>query len=175
MMRKITAFLVLAFTLVAFSTSAFAWGPKIDERPDSFRQGRSQGYFIWRDQNGFHLWTSTTNGQRHVFTGTITTDGDRFEVKAVDLENSAKTPFARMYNHNRPNRQDSIKIDHDRDTIKFRFNNSGRDVDGITFRTIGGSKVKFDLYMDGKRIDPSEIFIGEEGWHPGRSVFTMYK
>lgn len=171
-MKKISALLVFMFTLVAFSTSAFAWGPKISVKPDEFRPGRSQGYFIWHDQNGFHLWTSTTNGQHHVFTGTITTDGNRFEVTKNSLE-TANTPFARMVNHNRP--KDSVRIDHDRDTITFRFNHSGRDADGITFNPIGGKKVKFDLYLNGKRIDPNQITIGEEGWRPGRSTFTLYK
>jgi hypothetical protein len=175
-MRKITAFLVLAFTLVALSTSAFAWGPKVDEKPDNFRPGRSQGYFIWRDQTGFHLWTTTTNGERHIFSGTITTDGDRFEVRTQNLENGdTRHPFARLLENNRRDSQDRVKLDNERDTIKFRFDNSGRDVDGINFRIIGGNKVKFDLYMDGRRIDTSEIYIGEEGWHPGRSAFTMYR
>jgi hypothetical protein len=173
-MKKFAAFLVLAFTLVALSTSAFAWGPKIDEKPDTLRPGHSQGYFIWRDQTGFHLWT-TTRGQRHVFTGTITTDGDRFEVRSQGLENGNDRPFGNLFNKNRRNRQDSVKVDNDRDTIRFRFENDGSDLDGINFRVAGGSKVKFDLYLDGRRIDPNEIFIGEEGWHPGRSAFTMYR
>ena len=173
-MKKITAFLVLAFTLVALSTSAFAWGPKIDEKPDGFQPGKTRGYFIWRDQNGFHLWT-TTRGQRHIFTGTITTDGDRFEVRPQSLENGNNRHFGHLFINNRHDKQDSVKVDHDRDTIRFRFDNAGSDLDGINFRVAGGSKVKFDLYMDGKRIDPSEIFIGEEGWHPGRSAFTMYR
>lgn len=173
-MKKLTAFLVLAFTMVALSTSAFAWGPNISERPDAFRAGQSRGYFIWRDQNGFHLWT-TTRGQRHVFSGTITTDGDRFEVKGQGLETRSDDAYARLFNSNRRDKSDSVKLDHDRDTIRFRFDNSGGGVDGINFRVAGGGKVKFDLYMDGNRIDPSEIYIGEEGWHPGRSAFTMYR
>lgn len=169
-MKKVSAFLVLVLTLAAFSASAFAWGPKMNAKPEGFQPGRSQGYFIWQDQNGFHLWTSTANG-KHVFTGTITTDGSRFDVAKNSLE--ADTPFGRMLRHNRP--QDSVRVDNKRDKITFQFSHSGRDADGITFRPIGGSRVKFDLYMDGKRIDPSQIYIGGEGWRPGRSVFTLYK
>jgi len=84
-------------------------------------------------------------------------------------------PFARLFENDRRDSQDRVKLDKERDTIKFRFDNSGCDVDGINFRIIGGNKVKFDLYMDGRRIDSSEIYIGEEGWHPGRSAFTMYR
>lgn len=174
-MKRLTAFLVLALTLVAISSSAFAWGLKLDERPDAFRPGQNRGYFIWRDQKGFHLWT-TTRGQRHVFTGTVTTDGDRLDVKLKDIEGrSEERPFGHLFTWNRPDRGDRVKLDQDRDTVRFRFDNSGGDVDGIDFKVVGGSKVRFDLYMDGQRIDPSEIYIGDEGWHPGRSAFTMYR
>ena len=134
-MKKIAAFLVFMFTLVALSASAFAWGPKIDQRPDGFRPGQSRGYFIWRDQNGFHLYTAT-RGQRHVFTGTITTDGQRFDVKSQNLENDKRPGLHPMFGASSRGGQDRIKLDNDRDTISFRFDNSGRDVDGITFRTM---------------------------------------
>lgn len=170
-MKRITAIFVLVFTLVALSVPAFAWGPRLDVKPAAFKAGQSRGYFIWRDQNGFHLWTAT-NGQRHVFSGTITTDGNRFDLKTSSLENNNRHsghPFFLKGG------KDRVQIDNNRDTIRFRFDSSGKDADGITFKAVGGNRVKFDLYIDGKRINPNEIYIGGEGWHPGNSIFTMYR
>ena len=173
-MKKITTIFVLAFTLLAMSVTAFAWGPRMDVKPAAYKAGQNQGYFIWSDNNGFHLWT-TTRGQKHVFSGTITTDGNRFDIKAQGLEDRKTShPFLAQLGKDRVGK-DRVQIDNDRDTIRFRFESSGKDSDGMTFKVVGGSRVKFDLYIDGKRINPSDIYIGGEGWHPGSSTFTMYK
>lgn len=155
-MKKLTALFVLAITLISFTGSAFAWGPSITERPEMFRPRQTRGYFIWHDKDGFHLFT-TTRGQRHVFTGVIRTDGGRIEFKSRGAESN-----------------DRYRLDRNRDALSFRFDTRG-DVDGVDFRVIGGKRVNFDLYMDGKKIDTQEIYIGGEGWHPGRSNFTLYK
>lgn len=155
-MKKLTVLLLVALTLVAMSSYAFAWAPRDQGRPDAFRPGDSRGYFIWHDYDGLHIWTST-RGARHEFSGVIRTDGAFFDVQGKRLEGD-----------------DFFRVDRDRDTIQFRFETAGG-ADGINFRIDGGSYANFDLFIDGHRIDPGEIYIGDRNWHPRHSDFTLYR
>jgi len=155
-MKKITTLLIMVFTLVAFSSYAFAWAPRDQGQPDSFRPGDSRGYFIWHDDNGLHMWT-TTRGTRHEFSGVIRTNGTFVDVHGKRLESD-----------------DYLRVDRDRNKITFRFDTEGG-IDGVNFRIDGGSYANFDLFIDGHRIDRNEIHIGDSSWHPRSSDFTLYR
>ncbi len=155
-MKKLTAMLLVAIFLVFSSGYALAWSPQLQGRPDQFRPGNSRGVFVWRDDNGLHLRT-TTHGQMHVFSGVVRTNGRFVDVSGVHKE-----------------RNDFSQLSADRDTITFRFKTAG-EVDGLDFRLGGGDQVEFDLFVDGHRIDTREIYIGRRGWHPRGSDFTLYR
>jgi hypothetical protein len=155
-MKKLTALLLVAVFLVIGSGYALAWSPQLQGRPDQFRPGDSRGVFVWRDDNGLHLRT-TTHGRLHVFSGVVRTNGHFVDVRSV-----------------RGERNDFSRLSADRDTITFRFRTAG-DVDGLDFRIRGGEEVEFDLFMDGRRIDTREIYLGHRGWHPRRSEFTLHR
>ncbi|MDR3561053.1 MAG: hypothetical protein P4N59_06390 [Negativicutes bacterium] len=155
-MKKITAMFLLVFLLVGLNSYAFAWAPKDQGQPDVFRPGDIRGYFIWHDEVGMHLWTST-RGTRHVFSGVIRTNG----------------AFVDAYGK-RPEGEPLFQVARGQDTLTFRLETEGG-AEGVNFRIDGGSWANFDLFIDGRRIDPDEIFIGDRSFHPRRSDFTLFR
>lgn len=153
-MRKLFTMFIVSLLILSFCSSAFAWSPRVEGKPDSFDPGQSRGYYIWHDHNGLHLWT-TTQGKTHEFSGVIRTDGKFVNTHSRRLEAG-----------------DFYKVDSDRDMITFRFTTSGGE-DGIDFKIAGGDYVDFDLFVDGHRINHKEIHIGESGWHPRHSDFRL--
>jgi hypothetical protein len=155
MMKKFSAFLVFAFTMVVLTGSAFAWPGYLEGKPDTIY--RENGYFIWHDNSGLHLRTADKGRYdgRHVFTGVIRTDGKFINIDDRQTE-----------------RGDHIWVSRDRDTINFRLS-SDRGLEGLDFRIRGGEHVSFELYMDGKRIDRKDIFLGNNGRHPKSSKFSL--
>lgn len=153
-MKRLSAILVFALTLVALTGSAFAWPGYLEGKPDALQRWDARGYFIWHDNKGMHLRTAT-HGQERVFTGVIRTDGKFTNVDDFRLEGA-----------------DRIRLSRDRDTITFRFV-TGRAAEGLDFRLKNGERVTFELYMDGHRIDRKEIFLGDRGRHPRSSHFSL--
>lgn len=146
--------LLSAAILQLTTASAFAWHLPAEGTPDNFRVGATRGYAIWQDSRGVHL-VVTTKGQPHTFTGTIKTDG---KIRNIDGDYLEKN--------------DKIKISHDRERLNFKLFTAGT-TDKIDFEVQNGHRLKFDLYIDGQPIDEKEIYIGNEGIHPGDNTFTL--
>jgi len=147
---------VLALLIVlCFSSFAFAAHlPRLDGKPAAFKAGDSQGYFIWQDKEGLHVRT-TTLGKSHVFSGVIRTDG-------VFEDTFGKTNGQDDYFH----------VNGDRNKITFQFTTTGG-TSGIDMHFKDGTYLTFSLSMDGDEINPNDIFIGEDGWHPESYKFTI--
>jgi hypothetical protein len=141
--------------MVCFSNySIAAPSNKLDGKPVAFDSGNSTGYFIWQDNDGLHLRSTTTQIKR-VFSGTISTDGNFEDV------------FGRYSGGD-----DYFRINEKRDQAVFQFTTTG-DTASIDLRIFNGTNVSFNLSMDGKSIDPVNIFIGWDGWHPDSHKFTL--
>jgi len=155
-MKKIATLAAVLMLLVAFSGSVFAWSPTVQGQPEYYQEGahHHRGYYIWKDDEGLHVRT-TTRGMQHEFSGVIRTDGEFVHIRGARLE-----------------QDDFYRVSRDGDRIRFKFETSGGK-DGLDFRIREGTYVNFELYMDGQRIDPREIHIGARGFHPHRSVFTL--
>jgi len=153
--KRFSIIMILVIAVLSLSSSVFAWSPYLEGRPDAFRPGDSRGYFIWQDEDGLHLKT-TTRGREHVFSGVIRTDGRFVDVEKNRLENG-----------------DFYRVSNDRDTITFRFTTTGGS-DGIDFRIRNGERINFDLFVDGHNVKPHEIYLGNRGWHPKHNDFTIY-
>src|SRR5437016_765173 len=70
--RKISS-LLLVITVIAVSvTTALALDPK--GRPRGMGPNAPSGYYIWQDERGWHLRT-TTGSEKHKFSGEITSEG----------------------------------------------------------------------------------------------------
>lgn len=173
--------IILGLLLISLSGSAFAWSGKADAegKPSKLALGIQSGYFIWQDDNGFHVWTATHN-EAHVFTGTIRTDGDFAHVKGHRLENgdSFKVDddgwFRDNGNGKRHFEHRGRLLNLDRDKIQFKLE-TARGSDGLDFNIRGASYIDFDLYIDGKQVSKKDIHISDMGWHPQSHQFRLYK
>ncbi|VBB06717.1 Hypothetical protein LUCI_1953 [Lucifera butyrica] len=134
--------------------AAYSYSLKLDGKPAAFNPGQSTGYFIWQDKDGLHLRT-TSAGKEHVFSGSIHTDG-AFE----DILEKTAGP------------DDFFHISGNRGKIAFQLTTAGED-SGIDLHVDEGTYVTFNLSMDGDKMDPNLIFIGNEGWHPDNCKFTL--
>jgi hypothetical protein len=123
-------------------------------KPGLLHPNNIQGCFVWGDEDGIHIRVSTIN-EKHVFSGTIHSDGrlEDMEEKSLDDDD-----FSHVKDHNH--------------TINFQFTTSGKAV-GIDFYVYQGGYLDFDIYLDGAKINPYQIFVGREGWHPGSNKFTL--
>ena len=155
---RMKKWLTLIFTVIlvfCFANFAFAfWPHNIEREPTAFLQQHLEGYFIWHDSSGFHLKVATADGERHIFSGVIETDGR--------IENLMTIAF------------DPHDYSHliDRDTLKFRLTASDQ-ILAIDFNLWYGHSVRFELSMDGRRIDVNNIYIGKDGWHPNSAAFFL--
>ena len=149
-MKKLSCLVVLTCFLVTLSGTAFAWSDRSEGRP----QQNPPSLSIWHDRSDeFHV-KSTNLRRQHVFSGVIQTDGRFYDVDDKDLENG-----------------DFIKVDRDRNTIRFRF--TGHGTDEVNFRVRRGDNLTFNLNRDGRDMPSHEIFIGRQGWHPRDNKFTL--
>lgn len=154
-MKKGMSLILVLLTLLCFTSYAFASdSPNLNGKPDAFDPGHSNGYFIWQDGKGLHL-RATTPGPEHVFSGTISTDGTFEDVfgKSQGVD-------------------DGFHVNEDRDKITFTVTTAGGS-DGIDLHVSDGSYVGFNLSMNGADVNPANIFIGRDGWHPGSHKFTL--
>jgi len=141
--------------LAAFGGIAFAWPDYLNGRPSELRPGNSIGYYIWRDSSGFSL--RTTSAERgHVFTGVIRTDG-----QFNDLRQRRNEPG------------DFMRLSPDRKSIHFRFTTPRNDMDGIDFSVQNGSRLSFDLLVDGRPVPARLIHLGTGSQHPGNNIFSI--
>lgn len=175
---------IVGLFLLAFSASAFAWSGRADinGKPEDLRPGGVPGYYIWQDDSGFHVWT-TSRGREHAFSGVIRTDGRIVHVRGHRLE--AGDSF-RVYSDIQENvwfrssdRNDGRQfvlggrqISFENDQLRFKFETEGGS-DGINFRIVNASFVEFDLYEDGRPVHRRQVFIGDEGWHPRGHKFRF--
>jgi len=183
-MKKRLIVMLVGLFLMAFTGSVFAWSGNADisGKPDDFSTGGHKGYYIWQDDEGFHIWT-TTRGEEHVFSGVIRTDGDIVALRGQNLERNDIVQTDE--NHNRHSLFDAFdrgignafnhgdrEIKTQRDQIRFKFDTTGGS-DGLNFNLRNARYIDFDLYIDGHPINRREIHISESAWHPTASKFRL--
>lgn len=157
-MKKNFVLVFVVLMLFAFSGSVFAWPPGVEGHSGNIQEKgqRAKGYYIWHDEKGLHLRT-VAHGMQHEFRGVIRTDGEFMQIRGARLE-----------------RDDFFRMNHRRDRITFKFEtNDGKD--GLDVRIDEGSYVHFELYIDGHRIDPREVYLGDRGRHPRHWEFTLWR
>jgi hypothetical protein len=115
--------------------------------------GDGVGYWLWKDDKGLHLRT-TTRGQEHVFSGTIRTAPESsFEhVTEVRFEDTAQ-------NHDR-------MVQADDDLIRFRFH-TWDGTDGVDFQLDGpgfcvqladaGAEATNRTHLGGGQVKPNAL------------------
>lgn len=175
---------IIGLFVLAFSASAFAWSGRADVegKPDDLRPDGPAGYYIWQDNNGFHVW-ATTRGQDRAFTGVVRTDGRIVHVRGHRLEagdsfrvysDIHENAWFRSSDRNDGRRFifDGRQVDFDNSSLRFKFETTGGS-DGVNFNIVNASYVEFELYVDGRPINRRQIYLGDEGWHPRGNKFRF--
>ena len=146
--KKISGLLLLIAIIAVSVTTALALDPK--GRPKGMGPNAPSGYFIWQDERGWHLRTTTGN-QKHRFSGEITSEEGGFSSVKQYREEQA-TWFNQQGNR--------IKIDLTTD----------KNIDGIDFQSTG--TVTFRLSVD-DREDPLTVHVGANGESPSGIPFSI--
>ncbi|NVM29698.1 MAG: hypothetical protein HWN65_12720 [Candidatus Helarchaeota archaeon] len=117
----------------------------------SFKPGDKTGYFLWKDQDGFHLvWTTT--GDLHGFKGKITGNKPLVLKKVLKLETN-----------------DQI-LQPDPNKITW-ITRTGSDTDGMIFDA--EEDFTLDLGIDSVQAGPNIIFCGRSSQRPRKNPFTI--
>lgn len=153
-MKKIFGFFVALITIFSLPATAFMASINYDGEPTMLNPNHIRGAFIWHDSDGLHLRTTGIDDVPHVFTGTIHTNG---YFKNVDDRFFRDKDYYHLI---------------DQDTIEFQFTTDGRTV-GIDPDVVNGDYIAVELYMDGRKISPMDVYIGKDGWHPNNYKFTL--
>ncbi|MDR3591039.1 MAG: hypothetical protein P4N41_15405 [Negativicutes bacterium] len=153
-MKKTMGILLIFLAVLWVPATAFmAWGPSYEGEPAMLSPNHISGAFVWHDASGFHLRTMTT-GDTHTFSGTIHTNGHFVGVDDRFFRDKDYYHFT------------------DGDTVEFQITTDGRTV-GLDFDVADGDYMAFELKMDGGKLSPLQIFVGQSGWHPGDYKFTL--
>ncbi len=153
--RTIAVTIGVVALFAAAAASVFAWSgdvqgaPKMDETTPT-------GYYIWHNDDGWHLRTHGP-GDDHNFVARLHTDGVFADVDSVRLESA-----------------DNFAVTDAGHTILLRFHTYNW-TDGLNFRVVGGSYVRFNLGLDGQEISTDSIFLGEDGQHPDSNPFVIHR
>ncbi len=144
-------------TTTTTTTTGCSSGTLPDEitgRPAGFKAGLASGYWIWKDQRGWHLRVTHKPGTRAVYAGTIRTTN---ETAVIAVRNEVR---------------DRVWRSADRKTTAFKLVNYGG-VDGIDFTPRCSERVTFTLTVNGKPIDPQKIHLGDADSNPAAATFTI--
>ena len=112
------------------------------------------GYYIFHDENGFHLRTHGP-GAQHDFDAALHSKGTFENVDVVKLESGDKV---------------DVTDGGHRMVIHFRTFDA---TDGVNFTVNGGDKLHLALKLDGRPAKTDEIFLGGQGKHPKHNPFTI--
>ncbi len=140
---------------VAAPMTVFAWPGNDEGRPEQMGENAPEGYYIWHNEDGWHLRTHGP-GDNHEFTARLHTDGVFADVDPVRLENA-----------------DSFAIDDAGHTMVITFHTFDR-WDGVDFRLRDDADcLRFNLKLEDKEISTSSIYLGAEGHHPAHDPFRV--
>jgi hypothetical protein len=140
---------ITAVALMALAGCATHVAPIAPGRP-AFHSGSPVGYWVWHDDGGWHLRT-TTHRSRHRFHGWITAiDGRVDEVRPTRLEWRDRVHVGQR-------------------GVEFDFETDG-DEDGFDWRVTSGCN-RFELLVDG-RADRRVVHLGGPGYEPKGVPFS---
>lgn len=174
--------LVLQLSVLLPLSQARGQAEPFDGRP-AFAEDTELGYYVWRDEDGWHLrWT--TKGQLRRFHGSVTSEGGELKsLKRIDVESERRVLYAgrrphvvvgpRGRAHVAPGRapvvvsreQDKIEKDGDHAIV---FSSLTDDIDGFNFKVDDKVEVlRFVLDIEGQPR-PNLVETGRENRKAGR-------
>ena len=118
---------------ISLAVSAAVVDGRVCSGKPNFASGESKGYFLWRDQQGWHIrWA--TKGAKRIYSGSISSDAAFIECEGTAQGHEDAVILAAPH------------------LIRFESRSSGG-VKGIDFDLgPGATKISFDLQMDGATV-----------------------
>ena len=154
MRNKFLAMLTALIFLMALGSPVMA-ATMYQGRPTAYDSNTSPSFHVWQEGDRWHVQTANTGMQQHLFTGTIETNGTFSDVSTM--------PSASV---------ERIVVDVRNGIIDFQFNSLAK-TDGFSFTLSGGQNATFKMYIDGRPVDPSNIYLGQQNRHPDRNEFSI--
>ncbi len=124
--------------------------------PLTLKAGARAGDYLWHSSTGWHLRVTHPGTAKVVFTGRI-----------VSSAPMTFTPW-------RLEKGDTITLSTDKKTLTYKFNNYGR-IDGIDFKTACAQRLTIYASINGRKLSPSRIWLGQHGRHPLENRFVVVK
>jgi hypothetical protein len=145
--------LLLALTPAAFAAPATP-KPSVAEGTPTIDDSRLMGYYIFHNDDGFHLRTHGP-GAEHVFDAVLRTTGTFENVDVVKLE-----------------KDDHVDVLDGGHKLAIHFHTFNA-TDGVNFTVRGGEKLRLNLKVDDEHISTDNIFLGAKGGHPKHNPFSI--
>lgn len=130
------------------------WPDSATGQPAGLSAGGAKGFYLWHNDQGWHLEVTHRSDDHVVFSGWISTNGT-IAFQRVDDE------------HNDLTREG--KGGH---VLAFDLNNYGG-VDGVHFETHCADQLQFHLFVDGRPAGVEQVFVGHGSAHPPAVPFTI--
>jgi len=128
--------------------------PDPEGQPSMLREGAMASYWIWHDNDGYHLRTTTAHDRR-AFSGRIDFSGGNGWAKAYQLRGN-----------------DEVKLTND--GIAFHLATE-RNLNGFDFRMDSGSRATLTLQLDNDKGEKilGNVFVGQNNAHPVSNPFSI--
>lgn len=139
---------IVGAMLLAFVTLAFALDPK--GKPKAMGPNSPSGFYLWQDDKGWHVRTTTGN-QKHHFVGEIVSEGGT--VSGLKQYRDEQANWLKLQGN---------KINFDLTTEQ--------NIDGFDFQS--GGNLTFNLTLDDSNA-AENVFVGTTGEHPSGVPFTV--
>jgi hypothetical protein len=155
-MRKsaFAALFAVAALLLALVPVASAAPLTTTEGAPNVTDDSPTGYFIFHDENGFHLRTHGPKAE-HDFRAVLRTKGTFENVDLIKLEPD-----------------DSVQLENGGHRMVIHFHTFDG-IDGVNFTVNGGDSLHLKLDLDGKLAPTSQIYLGPQGRHPKHNPFKI--
>lgn len=139
--------------------AGLAWAIDPKGKPEGLEVGQTMRWYLWHNNNVWHLRTTTTS-RRHHFEGKATVKGGR--IRDVHVTQGDKMI----------EQGDWWKLSKNDRELTIDFKSKG-EMDGFDF-VVGGKadEIEFSLKIDGEE-KPEKIFVGKAGEHPESATFTL--
>src|SRR5581483_11478427 len=155
-MRKqlFAALIATGALILALAPMASAAELSSAEGAPSINDDSPTGYYIWHNDDGFHLRTHGPKAE-HDFDAELRTDGVFENVDVVRLEAGDKV--------------DVVDGGH---SMVIHFHTFDF-TDGVNFTIRDGNRLRFNLKIDDKLAPTDQIFLGAQGRHPKHNPFVV--
>ena len=143
-------------TLASASGPDDHWPLRVQGRPAGLDAGDTNGWYVWHDDDGFHVRTTTRSDADHAFVGVFVTEGQFTDIDKVRFEGA-----------------DDLRVTDGGHKLVVKFHTHDG-MDGVNFR-VTGDRLSLKLSENGDLVPLHRIFIGNDGDHPFENPFVIHR